>query len=61
MKKETIQELGLDKVQGNQLTVLLEMSLPSRGVSVGRKDEAEVFGASDILRAEGVKCVSSGE
>lgn len=26
MKREIIQELGQDKVQGNQLTVLLEMS-----------------------------------
>lgn len=29
-------------------TLLEETSFPSRGVSAGRKDAAEVFGASDV-------------
>ena len=48
---KSAKDLGWGRSKGTAVltTLLEEMSFPSRGVSVGRKDAAEVSGASDVL------------
>lgn len=49
-REKSAKDLGWARSKGTTvLTLLLEVSFLSRGVSVGSEDTAEVFGASDVL------------